>query len=139
MSKSAVDLLFDGADWETIPQSEDREQDGLPFATHRGVLRLGALELIVFQLNDGRRLVSEESMAPLLSGLDLLEDNGPCDFYALGDHAGWICGTCDKKVLGSITIADACERLRGAEGASPSTAQKTDVVAGSGSGGGTGQ
>lgn len=43
--------------------------DGLPYATHSGVLELGPLDLQVFRLSDGRAVISEEGMAAFLKFL----------------------------------------------------------------------
>lgn len=43
--------------------------DGMPFATHSGVLNLADLKVPVYRLNDGRAVVSEEGMAAFLTWL----------------------------------------------------------------------
>jgi hypothetical protein len=65
--KLPIEHLFDQVEWEVLPLMGGTD---VPVATHRGVLHLGALELVVYQLSDGRRVISEESLRPLIGGLD---------------------------------------------------------------------
>lgn len=44
--------------------------DGVPYATHSGVLELGPLDLQVFRLSDGRIVISEEAMAAFLKFIE---------------------------------------------------------------------
>ena len=37
-------------------------KDGLPYATHSGILKLGEIELEVFILNTGQRIISKSSL-----------------------------------------------------------------------------
>jgi hypothetical protein len=53
--------MMDDADWQPL-YNEDRP-DGLPYATHFGILNIGGNELRVFQLNTGKRVILEEDMA----------------------------------------------------------------------------
>jgi hypothetical protein len=43
--------------------------EGMPYATHKGIWNLGDLELEVFRLNDGRTVISDEGMAKFLEWL----------------------------------------------------------------------
>lgn len=56
-----VDLLLDGVDWQPLP-AVDGIDASEPWATHKGVLRIGDIDLIVYTLSDGRRLIEAESM-----------------------------------------------------------------------------
>jgi hypothetical protein len=54
------DRVLDSVEWEKLP---DQSQPGsLPVATHRGILRIVGLELEVFQLDNGQRVFSVESL-----------------------------------------------------------------------------
>ena len=41
----------------------------LPTATHRGLLKLGNLEMEVYQLDDGTRIITLDSMEKFINGL----------------------------------------------------------------------
>ena len=62
-----VDMLLDQAEWEILPP-QNVESDGLPVATHRGILRIGSFELECFQLSNGKRVFTEESLAKFFGG-----------------------------------------------------------------------
>lgn len=54
--------LLNALDWQELPAPEGSIPDGVPVATHEGVLRLGELSLRVYQLSDGQRIISAEDM-----------------------------------------------------------------------------
>jgi hypothetical protein len=56
-----MDNLLDGADWQALGEIPD-DGSGIPRATHTGVLRIGDFTLDVVQLEDGRRIITEESL-----------------------------------------------------------------------------
>jgi hypothetical protein len=65
----AIDKLFDSLEWIPIEQSGCGDEcDGLPYVTHRGVLSVAGVELEVFQLSSGQRVISEESMTKFFGG-----------------------------------------------------------------------
>ncbi|MCK9458281.1 MAG: hypothetical protein M0R80_01355 [Proteobacteria bacterium] len=67
-SKSPIQILLDGVEWESLP-AEPPELDGeVPFATHRGVLDLGGVKLKVYQLSDGQRVIDAEDLEALFGG-----------------------------------------------------------------------
>lgn len=47
--------------------------EGLPYATHEGVMKIGEIELDVYVLNTGERIISTESLKRLL-GEDFLDN-----------------------------------------------------------------
>lgn len=47
--------------------------DGLPYATHYGVLHIGELEFRVYQLNTGQRVIDAEDMRAFFEILGLAE------------------------------------------------------------------
>lgn len=64
-------LMMETVAWEAVPQPTDGSVT--PYATHRGTVHLPPPlpSLTVVQLNDGRRLIVEESMRALLAALDI--------------------------------------------------------------------
>lgn len=61
-----ADKLMDMVEWKEIPHGE--RVDGVPVATHEGLLRIGACELRVFQLDDGRRIIDADDVAEFFGG-----------------------------------------------------------------------
>lgn len=59
--KSPMELLLAEVQWEVLPPIEV-SIDGVPVATHRGILRIGDKELECCILNDGRRIIRQESL-----------------------------------------------------------------------------
>lgn len=60
-----ADRLLDSVVWEPTG-ADGANADGLPYATHSGVLTLGELELRVYQLSDGRRIIDADDFVKLL-------------------------------------------------------------------------
>lgn len=56
-----MDALLDMLEWEAVPPPAEPDPD-IPYATHTGVLSFDGVELRVYQLNDGRRLLDGEDM-----------------------------------------------------------------------------
>jgi hypothetical protein len=56
--------MLDALDWQ--PAGPEPDPDGLPTVTHRGVLTIAGVELHVFRLSDGRRVVDPTNLARLL-------------------------------------------------------------------------
>lgn len=65
MSRTPVDDALDRVEWH--PCDVVASIDGIPHATHSGVLKLGTVELKVYQLSDGRRIIDAADLAALLS------------------------------------------------------------------------
>ena len=61
--RGPFDGLLDRVPW--TPVQAPKDADGLPYPTHEGTLRIGPFTLQVYQLSDGRRIVSEESARAL--------------------------------------------------------------------------
>jgi hypothetical protein len=63
--------MLDAVKWSSIWTDEppSTPEDGIPYATHEGVLNIGGLEFQVYQLSDGHRVISEESMVKFFEGL----------------------------------------------------------------------
>lgn len=64
MARLPIEKLLDGVEWT---ECEATDAGGtMPYATHTGVLRLGAgLELDVARLSDGRRVITEGSLSKI--------------------------------------------------------------------------
>ena len=58
---SPIDALMDSSGWEILPAIAPQHSGEL-FATHRGVMKIGSLEIEVMQLNDGQRIITEDGM-----------------------------------------------------------------------------
>ena len=58
--KSPIETLLDQVEWKETPETESVE--GLPYATHEGVMRVGDFEFKCYQLSNGTRVISKESM-----------------------------------------------------------------------------
>lgn len=61
MSKAPIETILDRLDWQEIP-GDVLVDDGLPYATHSGVLDIGGFVLRCYQLSDGQRLFDAEDV-----------------------------------------------------------------------------
>lgn len=68
MSKQPIERLLDEADW--TPLNGQVPDDGMPYATHKGVLKIYDISLTVYQLSDGRRVIDEQSLAALFGAAE---------------------------------------------------------------------
>ena len=66
MAKYPIDILLDGVDWKPIDTAKSNE--GLPYATHAGIFKIGDCSLRVYQLNDGRRVIEESDIIKFFGG-----------------------------------------------------------------------
>jgi hypothetical protein len=55
--KSPIDRALDTVDWVECKGESPVDDDGLPYATHEGVLKLGSIELKCYQLSNGQRVI----------------------------------------------------------------------------------
>jgi hypothetical protein len=53
-----VEILLNQVDWQPVTPPD--EIDGEPYAMHSGILNLGTMEMRVFQLNNGQRIILKE-------------------------------------------------------------------------------
>lgn len=67
----AISTALDKLDWKLVSQPE-ANPDGVPFATHEGILNLCGLKIRVVQLNTGQRIFPEEEICKLF---DVLGDS----------------------------------------------------------------
>lgn len=70
-TKHPIDRLFDRIAWEALPSTKGDTESELPWATHCGILAFPGLngetvELLVYQLSDGNRVIDAESMEVFL-------------------------------------------------------------------------
>ena len=68
MSKSPIDILLSQVDWKPITVQQDIS-DEMPYATHQGTLKIGDIEIEVVQLNNGTRIIPEQSLVKFFSEL----------------------------------------------------------------------
>ena len=61
-NRTPVDYLLDRVAWESMPDPAIDNDDGIPYATHRGVLHIGDYALKCYVLNDGSRIFDEEDI-----------------------------------------------------------------------------
>lgn len=66
--KNPVEQMMEQVEWEPIVRDEAFYDDGTPFATHTGVLWIGACAMVCHQLNTGVRVIDERSMAAFFNG-----------------------------------------------------------------------
>lgn len=64
-----IDTLLDKVNWVPTGNAGTNE-DGIAYATHEGVLRLGGFSLKVAKLSTGERVINSESLAAFLSFMD---------------------------------------------------------------------
>ena len=64
---SPVDRLMDSLEW--TPTGATPGQDGLPYATHTGVLMLGEMALRCYQLSNGQRVLDAKDLAKMFDGV----------------------------------------------------------------------
>lgn len=66
--KTPIDLALDQLEMEPLEKlaAPEELEDGLPYATHRGVLKIAGAEFEVFQLSNGQRVISKESLEKFL-------------------------------------------------------------------------
>jgi hypothetical protein len=63
-SRELMTRLFGEIEWKELPAPEHGE-DGLPYATHEGTMQIGGVELRVYQLSDGQRVIDVDDAAKL--------------------------------------------------------------------------
>jgi hypothetical protein len=71
IAKKSIDIMLDGLVWKELKKVHPGEH--LPYATHEGILTIGDCKLRCYQLNDGRRVITEESIMEFF-GLTKQED-----------------------------------------------------------------
>jgi hypothetical protein len=59
----SIERLLDSVAWKPLAAPEDAGD--LPYATHQGVLTIGDVELLLYQLSTGERIFPVESLAAL--------------------------------------------------------------------------
>lgn len=76
-AKTPIEVLLDQIEWKACDGPVEELRDGVPFATHVGVLEIGGHKLRCYQLNDGRRIFVADDFHNFLSqGADASETNG---------------------------------------------------------------
>ena len=57
----SLETLLDSVNWERI-DATPADTNGLPYATHQGVLTIGGEALRCFRLNDGRAILHADDV-----------------------------------------------------------------------------
>lgn len=63
MPKTPIEQLLDNVGWQEI--TGNAPDDDTLYATHSGVLSIGGINLRVYLLNDGRRVIESEDLERL--------------------------------------------------------------------------
>ena len=59
--KTPIEMLLDGVTWQQAERQPDIP-DGLPWATHEGVLEIAGNKLRCYRLSDGRAIFNAEDI-----------------------------------------------------------------------------
>lgn len=59
-NKKPIDIMMDAVDWKETNQKPNKE--GIPFATHTGILKIGEITLDVCVLNTGVSIIAQDSL-----------------------------------------------------------------------------
>lgn len=73
-TKTRMDAMLDQVAWEPVPAG-CVQPDDLPYATHRGVLLVGAFPMVCYQLSDGQRVIDQASVEAFF-GMNEAEETG---------------------------------------------------------------
>lgn len=63
--KTTIDTLLDSLEWKPEPKPEVSNNSDLPFVTHSGLLRLNGVQLKVYQLSSGERVIDADDLQEL--------------------------------------------------------------------------
>ncbi len=55
--------MLDFIDWEPLESIDFPTSPGVPYATHKGTLRFGGMNLRVYRLSTGERVIEETDLA----------------------------------------------------------------------------
>lgn len=61
-----ISRMLDAVEWEVLPPQEP--SDGLPVATHAGILTIAGYPFRVFQLSNGQRVFDADDLAQFFAG-----------------------------------------------------------------------
>lgn len=57
-----INAMMEGLEWVEIEGDPPKDDDGIPYATHKGTLKIGDIELQCYQLSDGQRVFDADSV-----------------------------------------------------------------------------
>jgi len=66
MAGTKIDEIMDAVRWTECEDTSEKGDEGVPFATHHGVLRFGRFTLRVYTLSNGQRLIDAEDVHRML-------------------------------------------------------------------------
>lgn len=69
MKRTAIDALLDSLEYEKVEYVavDSESQDGLAHITHQGRLRIGEMELRVYVLSSGERVIDADDVEKFFS------------------------------------------------------------------------
>lgn len=72
---SPIEMMMDGLTWVPVKHDElaNDSDDGLPIATHEGILNIAGIELKCFRLSNGQAVIDAESMERFLQFMGIRE------------------------------------------------------------------
>lgn len=73
-----VDLLIGAIEMTPLPVDDEPRPDGIPHATHEGVLEIGDLSIKVWQLSDGRCVLDADDVHRFFGMDDAMTENRTC-------------------------------------------------------------
>jgi hypothetical protein len=62
-SKPTIERLLDAVDWKPVERPATEPEDGVPYATHTGILHVMDFDFECVVLNTGLRIITAESLA----------------------------------------------------------------------------
>ena len=70
MNKTPIDVMLDNVNYIPV-NTENNNDDGLPYVTHEGILNIADLSITVYVLNNGQRIIPREEMERIF-GSDII-------------------------------------------------------------------
>jgi hypothetical protein len=67
--KSPVEQMLDTVEWVATNNEQSQGNDGLPHATHEGVLSIGGMRLRCYRLSDGMAVFDADDVKKFFDGL----------------------------------------------------------------------
>lgn len=69
VSRSPIEMMLDGLVWKAVKVPPDFIDDGVPYATHEGVLDIMGHTFRCFRLSTGEAVIHGDDLAAFLQGL----------------------------------------------------------------------
>lgn len=65
----SIPAFMQNVEWEVLPPPEKMPEDGLPYATHQGVLEIAGHSLRCARLNTGEAIFIAEDIEKMFDGM----------------------------------------------------------------------